>query len=278
MPQVTSAIESHPELYADISAAGGLAAALTRTAAALGLDIGSVDSTGDGSPEDARIRSALPGRADLTITALRYRRLFSVDNHEPGVAHARGRTPDLAEVVKAAAAWYSGADPRRMKAAASFIDLPLMAEARATGSAERVVETNWLVRREAWHRLAQFKSGSWHEPVALAALRALFDAAYAEPRLRRLYVVTSHFNLWFSQCTDFPFARVGAVIAPQSDGRYRVRRWQHRDDEGEFFDAPEAAAARATELLPPDCGGAILGTAADPPARRLSNSESEAPG
>jgi hypothetical protein len=260
MPPTVSAIESHPELYADITAVGGLALALTRAAAGLGLEIGAPETDRDGSLADVRIPAALPGRADLTVTARRYRRLFSVDNHESGIAHARGHTPDLAELARAAAAWFAGADPRAMKRAASFIQLPLMAEARATGSAHAVVEANWQVRREAWSRQREYQPDGWREPTVLTAPRALFDAVYAQPALRCLYAVTSHYNLWFSRCTDHPFARVGFMISPQRDGRYLVR---NRGVEGEYLDTPQAAAARATELLPPDCGPAILSTAAD---------------
>ena len=50
------------------------------------------------------------------------------------------------------------------------------------------------------------------------------------------------------------------MVEPQGDGRYLARR---RGDDGEHLDTPQAAAARATELLPDACGTAILGTAAD---------------
>jgi hypothetical protein len=263
MTRTASAIESHPEFYADIIEAGGLAVALTRAAADLGLEIGAVEPAREGSLADVRIAAALPGRADFTVTARRFRRSFSVDNHEYGVAHARGRTPDLAEVAKAAAAWSTGADPRGVKSAAPFIELPLMAEARASGSAHLVVEANWQRRREAWGRQWEFEPDGWREPAALTALRALFDAAYAQPRLRCLYAVTSYYSLWFSTCTDRPLTRVGAVIEPRGDGRYLVGRCR---EESEYLDTPQAAATRAAEILPADCGPAILGTAIDIPA------------
>lgn len=273
-PRVVDAIGSHPELYADVATAGGLAAALARTAAALGLEIGRVEPAEDGSPAHARIPSALPGRADLTITARRHRRLFSLDNHESGIAHARGRTADLADVARAAAAWFAGADPHAMKSVAAFIELPVAAEARATGSAHTVVEVNWRLRREMWGRLREYYPDGWREPATITALRALLDVAHAEPRLRRLYAVTSHHNLWFSQCTDFPFARVGAVIEPRKDGTYLVLKGRRHDDESELFAAPDAAAAHVADLLPPGCGGAVLGTAADLSARLSSHPDS----
>jgi hypothetical protein len=53
------------------------------------------------------------------------------------------------------------------------------------------------------------------------------------------------------------------VVELQGAGRHLVRR---RGDDGEYLDTPQAAAARAAELLPDDCGSAVLGTAADMPA------------
>ncbi|MFI9402406.1 DUF6193 family natural product biosynthesis protein [Nocardia sp. NPDC052316] len=266
MKYVPNAVELLPaEFYPDVIAAGGVASALERVAAQRGLVIGAVEAAAqDGRLYHAQIEAALPGRANFTVTAFKIRRLFSVENHESGVAHAWGRTSDLAEVAKAAAAWFAGADPRGMKAAAPFIELPLVAEARATGVAHLVAEANWQLHREAWSgRLRELKPDGWREPTTHAVLRALLDAASAEPRLRHLYAVTSHYTLWFSRCTDYPFVRVGAAIEPLSDGRYRVSR---HGGESEFFSTPQAAAARAAELLPLSCGPAIIGTAADVPA------------
>ena len=83
-----------------------------------------------------------------------------------------------------------------------------------------------------------------------------------QPRLRHLYAVTSHYVLWFSRCTDYPYARVGAAMEPLNDGRYRAGL---RRDESEYFDTPQAAVARAAELPLPRCGTAILGSVADLP-------------
>lgn len=149
---------------------------------------------------------------------------------------------------------------RGMKSAAAFIELPVMAEARAVGSAQDVVEVNWRMKREAWSRKWEYEPEGWREPTALTGLRALLDAACMQPRLRHLYAVTSHYVLWFSCCTGYPYARVGAAIEPLSDGRYRVGL--HRD-ESEYFDTAQAAVARAADFLPPDRGAAFLGSVAD---------------
>src|SRR5579872_2893074 len=173
MARPVDAVELHPACYADVIAAGGLVAALTQEAARLGLDIGTPETPPEGWLADVRIPAALPGRADFTISARRYRRLFSVDNHESGIARARGRTSDLAEVARAAAAWFAGADPHGMSSAAAFIELPVMAEVRATGSAQDVVEANWRMKREAWSLKWEYEPEGWHEPTAMTGLRAL---------------------------------------------------------------------------------------------------------
>lgn len=111
---------------------------------------------------------------------------------------------------------------RGMKSAAAFIELPVMAEVRAVGSAQDVVAVNWRMKRAAWSRKWEYEPEGWREPTALTGLRALLDTACMQPRLRHLYAVTSHYVLWFSSCTDYPYARVGAAIEPLSDGRYRV--------------------------------------------------------
>lgn len=266
MPYPTDRITARPELYSDIIAAGGLAVALSRVAADLGLEIGVVEPRRPSSPADARIASPRPGTAHLTVTAITMRRLFRVENNKTGIDCARGYTSELSEIVKAAAAWHSGADPRGMKAAADFIELPLLAEARAAGSAESIVELRWRQKRESWavgHR--RYKPDTWREPTLFTGLRSLLDAVMDVPELRCLYGVTSHFNLWFSACTEIPLAPVGAIIVPQPDGGYRVlpRLGHHQSGDGEYFDTPQAALARAADLLPENTGAAIFGTAAD---------------
>ncbi|WP_157435759.1 DUF6193 family natural product biosynthesis protein [Actinospica robiniae] len=258
-----SVVDAHHEFYEDVVAAGGLLPALLQVGADLGLDLGTPVPVPDGSLDEVWLRAPTPSRADLVVSAHGFERCFSLDNRESGIAHARGRTPDLTAVARAVAAWCAGADPRRMKAAAAFIELPAMAEALATGSVELAVEENWQRRRGNWQRRRDGAPGEkWRRRGAITGLCALFDAAYAEPRLRRFYAVTSHFNLWFSRCTDFPFDCVGAVIEPHDDGSYRVWRRPNRDAHDEF-DNPRAAVARAVELLPPDCDGAVLGTLSD---------------
>lgn len=263
MEQSPRATDAHPEFYPDLAAAGGLYPALLQVAADLGLELGTPVPVPDGATFDIQLRPPIHGRADLRISTSKVDRDFMLDNCESGVAHARGRTPDLAEVARAVAAWCAGADPRGLKAAAPFIELPLMAEAEATGSAELVVEVHWKLAREAWNRRAESALADGRAGAAISGTRALFDAAYAEPRFRRLYPVTSHFNLWFSLCTEHPFTHAGVMIEPRDEGGYWVWRQSHRADH-EVFDDPHAAVARAAEFLPPDCGAAVFGTLDDP--------------
>ncbi|HEV2635358.1 MAG TPA: hypothetical protein VGX23_09450 [Actinocrinis sp.] len=165
-------LESEPELYPDVVADDGLAAAMKRIAAASGLTLGEVEDVHYPHLPGIRFGATVPGRERLTVEALMIERRFLVDNTMTGVAHARGYTSDLADVVRAAAAWHAGADPRGMQAVAAFIDLPLVAEARATGSAELVVEAVWQSRMMFSRRLMERHSDGRRERTAVRSRRS----------------------------------------------------------------------------------------------------------
>lgn len=81
----------------------------------------------------------------------------------------------------------------------------------------------------------------------------LVEAAGAEPRLRRLYPVNSHFTLLFSSSTTYPWTVEGGSIEPLRDGRFTVRR-RHPYGVIGMTDSPEEAVALVLELLPTDTG------------------------
>jgi hypothetical protein len=261
----------NPDWYPEAVTPEGIAAELTRVAAELGLEIGTVVPVVGGPATEVRIVSPLPSRADASVGVLRTLRCFRFDNNESDVRKASGRTSDLGGVAYAVAAWSAGAGPRGIKAAAPFVNLPEMAEARATGSAELVVEANWRARRHHHQLYRDLKvQGGARAPVMLEGLLTLFEAVEDEPRLRCLFGATSHYNLWFSRCTDFPFAKVGPIILPLPDARFEIRARRSGvlapgDGGAEYADTARAAIARAAELVPEDCGPAVLGTAADVP-------------
>ncbi|SEK33081.1 DUF6193 family natural product biosynthesis protein [Streptacidiphilus jiangxiensis] len=84
---------------------------------------------------------------------------------------------------------------------------------------------------------------------------ALLAAAYAQPVLRRLLPVNSHFNLWFATSVEEPWKfRVGHVRCPDEDGLYGVRR---RGEPVARTETPEEAAALVVAALPAGLGPVV---------------------
>ncbi|MFB9369216.1 DUF6193 family natural product biosynthesis protein [Kitasatospora albolonga] len=113
-----------------------------------------------------------------------------------------------------------------------------------------MVELQWQMMREQAAEAPEF-----HE------FAELVEAAHAEPRLRQLYVFSSHWTLGFSSCTGFPF-RVEVAIAPSHSGSpYRVQEHPHSSAIGEAATAAEAVAL-AVAHLPTNLWPTTAGTAA----------------
>ncbi|MFI9363274.1 DUF6193 family natural product biosynthesis protein [Kitasatospora sp. NPDC053057] len=157
---------------------------------------------------------------------------------------AWGWTADLAEVVRATAAWTGGAGLEETSAHAPFVRFrpwALVHEREPFG----VVELEWRVKLDRIHMPPYDRHPRPH---------ALLAAAYAQPVLRRLMPVNSHFNLWFSTSVEeFWRARVGYIICPYDEGLYGVRK------EGELVartETPEEAVAFVVAALPEGLGPA----------------------
>ncbi|GCD92552.1 hypothetical protein EHYA_00190 [Embleya hyalina] len=90
----------------------------------------------------------------------------------------------------------------------------------------------------------------------------LLEAAAAEPALRQLFPFTSHWNLHFSSCTQFPYVVRVPFVEPLRDGRFRIRE---RGTGTEFDEVDSAAEAVAVVLAhaPADLGPAVAGNASD---------------
>ncbi|MEV6549783.1 DUF6193 family natural product biosynthesis protein [Streptomyces sp. NPDC051597] len=88
----------------------------------------------------------------------------------------------------------------------------------------------------------------------------LVEAAHSEPRLRQLYVFSSHWTLGFSSCIGFPFHVEVAIAPSHNDSPYRVMKHPHSVVIGEAATAGEAAAS-AVSHLPTGLGPAVTGTA-----------------
>ncbi|MFF2629534.1 DUF6193 family natural product biosynthesis protein [Kitasatospora griseola] len=163
----------------------------------------------------------------------------AVSVRRAGVTLANGHAPDLAEAVRAAAAWLAGADLAGVRDVAPFLVVHDWAFAHERAPLDEV-ELIW--RQD----LGRFDTRALHRyPLGY---RAMFEAAFAEPRLRRLAPVTSHYRLWFSAVPRFPFQPVGGAIDPLSDGGFLVRSSRSSHETVEVATAEQAVALVAEGL------------------------------
>ncbi|MFE9463878.1 DUF6193 family natural product biosynthesis protein [Streptomyces virginiae] len=84
----------------------------------------------------------------------------------------------------------------------------------------------------------------------------LLEAAYAHPRLRRLFPFTSHYSLNLSSCTEHPYLVQVPSVDPMADGRFRVRSVRSAHVIGWADTAGEAVALVAAHI-PPGLGPAV---------------------
>jgi hypothetical protein len=173
------------------------------------------------------------------------RRTLWVYLHSNGLRLAGGRTADPAEVVRAVVAWTGGAGLEETKEQSPCIEFrpwALAHEREPLGA----VELEWRRRLDGIHLPPMNRFRRVH---------ALLAAAYAQPVLRQLFPVTSHFNLWFSTSTtaNRNTTGVGPMIWPHDEGFYGVR------DGHELlarFETPEEAVAFVVAGLPEGLGPA----------------------
>lgn len=168
-----------------------------------------------------------------------------------------GATTDLGEIARAAAVWRSGAALADIRRECPWIEVSELAFAHERGPADAVA-VQWNDVR------ALMREPMGDGPFKLG-IRAV-DAAYAEPRLRRLFPFMSMWELHFSRCTGFPFTfdvpHIGYV---RSEEAYEVRRLGSSDVRvviGQAATAEEAVALVVANL-PDGCGRAVAGTSDD---------------
>jgi hypothetical protein len=172
--------------------------------------------------------------------------LLLIDFWRKGVQLATGSSPDLRLVAAALDTWMrTGPKAGALAARFDFVRADPGAAAYEEG---REVEQKW----QAYLRL---------DGGSMPGSRELFQAAWAEPRLRQLFPFTSMRVLCFSWCTGYPFLADTPCIASIGGGRYRVYAADSRRvlGEGNAREAVEIAAA----ALPEGCGPAVAGTADD---------------
>ncbi|MBP0450289.1 hypothetical protein J5Y04_12085 [Kitasatospora sp. RG8] len=161
-----------------------------------------------------------------------------------GAPLAGGLTGDVAEVVGATAAWMGGAGLEATAAAAPFVRFREWALAQERAPLDPV-ELMWMIKLDRVHLPPYDRHPRPH---------ALLAAAYAQPVLRRLMPVNSHFNLWFSTGVETPWkAKVGGTVDPNHEGRYAV--W-HDGEPVACFDTAEEAVALVVARLPEGTGPA----------------------
>jgi len=107
-------------LYPELAAHRQLAGAIQAAAAELGLDLGTV-APGSDPRREASVDSSVPDRQRMTIGLGAVERRFLIKGGSPGVALVGGATPDLREVVRAAAGWRRGASLDEIQQAAPFV-------------------------------------------------------------------------------------------------------------------------------------------------------------
>ncbi|MER7583964.1 DUF6193 family natural product biosynthesis protein [Kitasatospora sp. NPDC097691] len=172
----------------------------------------------------------------------RRRRTYRVDLSSHGTRLAWGRTSDPAKVATATAAWTGGAGLEGTRARASFVRFSpwaLVHEREPLGA----VELAWCLKLDRVHMPPYNRHPRVH---------ALLAAAYAQPVLRRLRPVNSHFDLWFSTGVQRD-GGVGFVVRPYDEGLYGV--WHHSELVART-ETPEEAVALVVAALPEELGPA----------------------
>ncbi|MDA5282632.1 DUF6193 family natural product biosynthesis protein [Streptomyces sp. Isolate_45] len=151
-----------------------------------------------------------------------------------GVELVSGSTDDLTDVVRAGVAWGRGKGIRDLRAELPFLSYDEEAEAYERGPAA-LVELQWRLTRQPAAEAPEFPR-----------FGELLEAAGAEPRLRRLYVYSSHWTLGFGSGTGHPYEIEVALSAPA--GAYRVLTHPHGDVIGEAGTARDAVAMAVGHL------------------------------
>ncbi|MFD8751965.1 DUF6193 family natural product biosynthesis protein [Kitasatospora sp. NPDC059577] len=216
-----------------------LRAVLGRTAEELGLALPATDSTWRHLAEYVGADGA---RRAVVHPPDRGRRTFQVDLKDHGTRLAWGRTSDPAKVARATAAWTGGAGLEGTRARASFIRFgpwALVHEREPLGA----VELAWCLKLDRVHTPPYNRHPRAH---------ALLAAAYAQPALRRLMPVNSHFDLWFSTSVERRVS-TGYTVRPDDEGLYGV--WHHSELVART-ETPEEAVALVVAALPEGLGPA----------------------
>ncbi|MFJ4785574.1 DUF6193 family natural product biosynthesis protein [Streptomyces sp. NPDC088794] len=238
-------VRVNSEFYADVIEAGGLANALEQTAA--GLDIPLVLVAGRKEIADSvGIDTTAAGRLPLLVFPRADARGFRLVGRSREVDILTGEARELGDVVEAGAAWAAGTPAPVMRAAQPFLQVDALAEAHELGPEAAVAAQ--------WDRLKEKAA----DTPSFPEFGRLVEAAYAEPRLRRLFPFTSHWTVAFSSCTDGPYHDEIAIAPQYGGGPYLVLRHANTGMLGESATAEEAVTL-ALSHLPESVGPAVAG-------------------
>ncbi|MFE9769850.1 DUF6193 family natural product biosynthesis protein [Streptomyces sp. NPDC005808] len=232
------------EFYPDLVEAGGLAAALERSAADLGVPLVLVPGRNE-IPDAVGIATTAPGRLPLLVFPRADARGFHVIGRAREVDIVTGGVPELRDVVEAGALWAAGTPVPQMRQALPSLLYDPIADAHERGPAAAVTAQ--------WERLKELAA----DTPTFPEFGLVVEAAHAEPRLRQLFPFTSHWTVAFSSCTGRRY-RTEVAIAPYHGGQYFVLRHPNTGMLGEVSTAAEAVAL-ALANLPDTVGPAVAG-------------------
>ncbi|MBD0671238.1 DUF6193 family natural product biosynthesis protein [Streptomyces sp. CBMA156] len=236
-----------PAFYPDVVAAGGLAAALERMSAELGLDIA---VRPDDSGRTASIEARVPGREALDVYLEDDCRFIGVDGWSRGLAMIAGGTEDLGDIVRAGAAWGSGQRLPDMRELLPWLTCSELAEAADRGAAGAV--------DVAWRQLRE-----WGEEKlpGFPEFGAAVEAAQVRPRLRQLLPFSSMWRLGFRPSVGHVLGPAVVIVPVRGSGTYRVQRALDCEGGGDLIaevGSAAEAAALAEAHVPADLGPAVF--------------------
>ncbi|MFJ9692700.1 DUF6193 family natural product biosynthesis protein [Kitasatospora sp. NPDC101183] len=225
---------------------GALAAAMRETAEGLGLVLPEHDGRWGRLAEYADEES---GRRATVSPPGSGRRTFQVRLHGLRAPLASGGTSDLARAARATAAWMGGEGLGTTKARAPFIRFRPWALEHEREPFD-AVELAWRIKLDRVHTAPYSRHPRVH---------ALHEAAYAEPVLRALMPVNSHYNLWFStaeKSDEYSKKKVGYTLVPYDEGLYGAGEglygvWNRSEVVARCETPEEAAALVVASILNP---------------------------
>ncbi|TYB43637.1 DUF6193 family natural product biosynthesis protein [Actinomadura chibensis] len=182
----------------------GLAAALLEAAAAAGIDL-DVRRPAETDPTVLTSASVESDRGTFIVISGADPGLFSFWVVSRGVRVLSGVGGDLSAIAQVIDEWRSGTALREIGARWTFVNADINADERERGD---LVALQWRELRE--------------DPDNDERIMPLLEAAHADPRLRALYPVVSHYRLLFSRRAAPPYEFLGLKAYRGRDGAHVV--------------------------------------------------------